>query len=578
MSRQSFADLSQAQMNRIWSSIILEEAARFGAEHVCLAPGSRSTPLALESIKQTNLTLHTHFDERGLGFFALGLAKASQKPVIVIVTSGTAVANLLPAVVEANLTGEKLILLTADRPPELVGVGANQAIVQQGIFSSHVTQSILLPSPTSTIDARWLLSKIDNALHNQAKMNGPIHLNCPFPEPLYIEDCPLLSEVKELPLAWLQSNRPYTQAPNTQALNTQAPVLEDSSDHLSHFFKKHCHLKGLIIIGRLAHDKSIQVLELAKQLGWPVLCDPQSGVSSDWHGYDVWLQNDEAQSRLSQCDVVVQFGARLVSKRLLQFLKQRVSDTSFTQYALSSNEAGILNPDHLPMLRFSGQWQQLEVLSSENNGWADELKHYAKRVTRETNTLLSSDITELEVAHRLHELTAGYQLFLGNSLGVRLLDMVSEHLDVTTYSNRGASGIDGIIATSAGVAAGNRQPTLTLIGDTSLLHDLNSLSLLAKQSSIVLLFNNDGGAIFDMLPVDESHKQSLYQMPHGHQFKHSAAQFNMHYHQPATWQELTQIVEDFNPTAGRSLMIEVVTPAGQASRHIKTLCSQIKGQ
>ena len=136
---------NQAVMNRIWCQVLLEELTRFGVEHICIAPGSRSTPLTLEADASSKLTLHTHFDERGLGFLALGLAKASRKPVAIVVTSGTAAANLLPAIAEAKLTGEKLVVLTADRPIELVGCGANQAIVQQGLYSSHVTAELNLP-------------------------------------------------------------------------------------------------------------------------------------------------------------------------------------------------------------------------------------------------------------------------------------------------------------------------------------------------------------------------------------------------------------------------------------------------
>ncbi|MDK9759630.1 hypothetical protein KIV40_30985, partial [Vibrio sp. D173a] len=152
------ANHDQAVLNRIWSSTLLEELARSGVEHVCIAPGSRSTPLTLEAQANTKLTIHTHFDERGLGFFALGLAKATQGKVAVIVTSGTAVANLLPAVAEAGLTRESLILLTSDRPVELVNCGANQAIQQLGIFSQHVEGALNLPSPTTQVSLNWLLS------------------------------------------------------------------------------------------------------------------------------------------------------------------------------------------------------------------------------------------------------------------------------------------------------------------------------------------------------------------------------------------------------------------------------------
>lgn len=158
-------------------------------------PGSRSTPLTLAAAENPAFIHHTHFDERGLGHLALGLAKVSQQPVAVIVTSGTAVANLYPALIEAGLTGEKLILLTADRPPELIDCGANQAIRQAGMFSSHPSQTLSLPRPTQDIPARWLVSTIDNAL---AMLHaGALHINCPFAEPLY-------GDMNDTGLVWQQ--------------------------------------------------------------------------------------------------------------------------------------------------------------------------------------------------------------------------------------------------------------------------------------------------------------------------------------------------------------------------------------
>ncbi len=173
----------QALLNRLWSRVLLEELSRLGVTQVCVAPGSRSTPLTLEANANTAFTLHTHYDERGLGFMALGLAKASQQPVAVIVTSGTAVANLLPAIAESKLTGERLVVLTADRPLELVGCGANQAIVQSGIFSSHVTASLELPSPAIHHPLSWLLTSIDEVMARQALLGGSVHINCPFLSP-----------------------------------------------------------------------------------------------------------------------------------------------------------------------------------------------------------------------------------------------------------------------------------------------------------------------------------------------------------------------------------------------------------
>jgi 2-succinyl-5-enolpyruvyl-6-hydroxy-3-cyclohexene-1-carboxylate synthase len=170
-----------AELNLLWGTLILEELSRLGVQHVCMAPGSRSTPLTLAAAKQTKLKQHLHFDERGLGFMALGLAKASQAPVAIITTSGTAVANLYPAVIEAWLTRVPLIVLSGDRPPELIDCGANQAIIQPAIFAQYAKQ-LNLPTPDLSIRPEALLSLLDEAVSNQSQ---PVHINCMYREPLY---------------------------------------------------------------------------------------------------------------------------------------------------------------------------------------------------------------------------------------------------------------------------------------------------------------------------------------------------------------------------------------------------------
>lgn len=162
---------------------MLEALTRHGVRHICIAPGSRSTPLTLAAAAHASVICHTHFDERGLCYLALGLAKASREPVAIIVTSGTATANLYPAIIEAGLSGERLGVLTADRPPELIDCGANQAIRQQGMYASHPTQVLNLPRPTPDLPARWLVSAIDGAVWELT--HGALHINCPFTEPLY---------------------------------------------------------------------------------------------------------------------------------------------------------------------------------------------------------------------------------------------------------------------------------------------------------------------------------------------------------------------------------------------------------
>ncbi|WP_217519188.1 2-succinyl-5-enolpyruvyl-6-hydroxy-3-cyclohexene-1-carboxylic-acid synthase [Vibrio metschnikovii] len=563
----------QALLNRIWSQTLLEELTRFGVTQVCIAPGSRSTPLTLEAAANEQLQIHTHFDERGLGFLALGLAKASQTPVAVIVTSGTAVANLLPAIAESKLTGEKLIVLTADRPRELVDCGANQAIVQNNIYGSHVTQAIDLPSPTLRLPLSWLLTTLDDALHQQAMLGGSVHINCPYPEPLYSShERELYADYLATVDEWRQGQQTYSQRYQTLS----APLPSDNT-LLSQ--------KGLVIIGSLPLVQAQAALTFAQQLGWPVLCDPQSGVSSEWAHYDLWLQNSTARAQLSECQHVVQFGARIVSKRLSQWLEQQLTKAS-CGYTYISPQVARNNPSHAAQQHWlcdavswvEHQLAKQHALQTLHAGWADELKAYASSIAQLAKLHLSQpQLSEVAVALDLTERGAASTLFIGNSLIVRLVDMFSELKQREVFSNRGASGIDGLVATAAGVQRALNKPMLMLLGDTSLLYDLNSLALVRTppQPLVIVVINNDGGAIFDLLPVPEAQRTALYQMPHGLNFEFSAKQFALDYQAPETLVAYQQAIDQHLKAGKGTLVIEVITPSQQAAEHLKQLMSQI---
>ncbi|CAH6863787.1 2-succinyl-5-enolpyruvyl-6-hydroxy-3-cyclohexene-1-carboxylate synthase [Vibrio chagasii] len=565
----------QAVLNRVWCHTLLEELTRSGVEHVCIAPGSRSTPLTLEAEANSKLTLHTHFDERGLGFLALGLAKASNKPVAVIVTSGTAVANLLPATAESGLTREKLILLTSDRPIDLVDCGANQAIQQQGIFSSHVETALNLPSPTTQVSLNWLLTSVDTALAKQRSVGGAIHINCPFPEPLYsANSAEMYADYTKSVAAWRASTSLYSNTYLPSHLNAQ-PV--SASDYVAR--------KGAVIIGSIENEAAIKAKQFASALGWPVLCDPQSGVSSDWKHYDLWMQSDAAKAQLSQCDFIIQFSERIVSKRLNQWVKGQAATFCSSQYIVVSPDAHRINQEHLPQTHIVADieyWlseQHLPTLLGEHAGWAAPLAEVANTVQQLALAQISNNdqLTELSVAVDLSSRLKGRELFVGNSLMVRLVDMLSSISATQVYSNRGASGIDGLVATAAGVIKANQTPLMMLIGDTSLLYDLNSLALLTHSTTpmVIVVTNNDGGAIFDLLPVPEQQKQSLYQMPHGFSFEHAAAQFKLDYAAPETLNCYQTLIEKHFEQGQGTLLVEVKTPPEQASTLLKQFSSML---
>ncbi|MFH0225021.1 2-succinyl-5-enolpyruvyl-6-hydroxy-3-cyclohexene-1-carboxylic-acid synthase [Vibrio furnissii] len=563
----------QAVLNRIWCQTLLEEMTRFGVSEVCVAPGSRSTPLTLEAAANPNLTLHTHYDERGLGFMALGMAKASGKPVAVIVTSGTAVANVLPAIAESRLTGEKLIVLTADRPVELVGCGANQAINQLGIYSSHVTQAVNLPSPNVRLPLNWLLTTVDEALSHQAQHGGSVHFNCPFPEPLYsANDTRVYQEYLASVSHWQQSNQPYC-----ERRFSDAHAFPEEGQMLSR--------KGLVIVGsvRLAEAKAAQ--QFAEKLGWPLLCDPQSGISSEWAHFDLWLQNSAAKAVLDECEQVVQFGSRIVSKRLNHWLEQHVR-RSDAHYCYVSPAPDRNNQSHLPQQQWvcdipdwiDTKLSKWTALNATHAGWADALKRYAYSTAELAKLHLSNEpMTEIALALDLTERASHASLFVGNSLIVRLVDMFSAVDGRDVFSNRGASGIDGLVATAAGVQRAIKQPMLMLMGDTSLLYDMNSLALVRNtpQPLVIVVANNDGGAIFDLLPVPAQQREALYQMPHGMQFKHVAAQFGLRYANPETLAAYQGLVDEHLAQGQGTLLIEITTPPQQAAQQIKQLMPQI---
>lgn len=302
--------MSTSVFNRRWAALLLEALTRHGVRHICIAPGSRSTPLTLAAAANPSLVCHTHFDERGLGHLALGLAKASTEPVAVIVTSGTAVANLYPALIEAGLTGERLILLTADRPPELIDCGANQAIRQQGLFASHPTLSVNLPRPTPDISARWLVSTLDSAMAQL--QHGALHINCPFAEPLYGGDEQQYADWSASLGDWWQDCHPWLRQTCYPPSLYQPPAQQ-----ADWFFWR--QKRGVVIAGRMGAQEGRQLTAWAAMLGWPLIGDVLSQTGQPLPCADLWLAHPRAQETLAQAQMVLQFGSSLTSKRLLQW-------------------------------------------------------------------------------------------------------------------------------------------------------------------------------------------------------------------------------------------------------------------
>jgi len=553
--------MSVSSFNRRWAAVILEALTRHGVRHICIAPGSRSTPLTLAAAENRAFIHHTHFDERGLGHLALGLAKASNAPVAVIVTSGTAVANLYPALIEAGLTGEKLVLLTADRPPELIDCGANQAIRQPGLFASHPTETLSLPRPTRDIPARWLVSTVDNALG--ALRAGALHINCPFAEPLYGEMDDTDLDWQQALGDWWQSDKPWLSAP----AELSSPKQRDW------FFWR--QKRGVVLAGRMSAAEGKKVAEWAQTLGWPLIGDVLSQTGQPLPCADLWLGNAKAVTELEQAQIVVQLGGSLTGKRLLQWQATCTPE----EYWLVDPREGRLDPAHHRGRRLvSNVADWLELHPAEKRApWAaaiPELSRQAWQLTAQH----SEEFGEAQLAHRIrHYLPEQGQLFVGNSLVVRLIDAFSRlPAGYPVFSNRGASGIDGLISTAAGVQRANARPTLAIVGDLSALYDLNALALLRQASApfVLLVINNNGGQIFSLLPTPQSERERFYLMPQNVQFEHAAAMFSLGYQRPTNWTELESALNTAW-SKPRATLIEVVVNDSDGAQMLQNLLAQV---
>jgi 2-succinyl-5-enolpyruvyl-6-hydroxy-3-cyclohexene-1-carboxylate synthase len=546
-----------SEFNRRWATLLLEALSRHHIQHVCIAPGSRSTPLTLAAAAHPRLQCHTHFDERGLGHLALGLAKGSGQPVAVIVTSGTAAANLYPALIEAGLSGERLVMLTADRPPELLACGANQAIRQEGMFGAHPAAVLNLPRPTPAIPAAWLVSAVDNAMASLT--GGALHLNCPFAEPLYGNEDGAHQAWSAALGDWWAGREPWLSQPDVHHV-----MPEPEWPHWQ-------QARGVVVAGRLSAHEGEAVARWAAALGWPLLADVQSQTGQPLPCAELWLATPEARATLAEAELVVQFGSSLTGKRLLQWQ----AGARPPRWWLIEAQPGRRDPAHhrgrrivAPVMAWLAQHPPLA-----RRPWAPVLAACAaqaqQRVTREVKTF-----GEAMLAHRLPALLPAHgQLFIGNSLIVRLVDALAQlPAGYPVFGNRGASGIDGLISTAAGVQRATGKPTLLLLGDLSALYDLNALALLRYTPAplVILLVNNNGGRIFSLLPTPEAEREQFYCMPQQVSFKPAAAMFGLRYASPAEWHELEAAVQEAWCWQGTTL-IEVCTAPDAGAEMLQQL-------
>lgn len=485
------SDTAARGMSAAWALVDALVAA--GCARFVVAPGSRSAPLALAASRHPGARVDVVLDERGAAFFALGLAKASARPAAVITTSGTATANLLPAIVEASQSCLPLIVLTADRPPWLRATGANQTIMQPGLYDAYVLHEIDLGPPGDDA-ARWAAEARAAAQVALGHPAGPVHLNLCFDEPLIGDDVP--------------SSEPSAGDPVSAraAVADVAPLAEALARGA----------RGVVLAGTIERAAP-SIIALAEALGWPLLAEPTSGARLPGAALGAGLALAGTPAFLADHgpDVVLQIGAAPTSRPALAL-------AAAVPALLVLHEAGRpADPGRRAHVSASGDIEEacaalVPAVARTDDAWLQtwERADGAARLLLDAVLDAEDAPTELRLAR---DVAAAVQvpLFAGSSLPVRDLDAAMAPRRFRVLANRGASGIDGSCATTYGIAAA-AGGAVGLIGDLAMLHDASSFLWGAAASpATIVVPNNHGGGIFDLLPSSSLPEHAaLFRTPH----------------------------------------------------------------
>ncbi|UWG98688.1 2-succinyl-5-enolpyruvyl-6-hydroxy-3-cyclohexene-1-carboxylic-acid synthase [Dehalobacter sp. DCM] len=511
---------------------LVDELYQLGVREVVISPGSRSTPVAILCCEH-QFDVYIDIDERSAAFFALGIAKEKCRPVALLCTSGSAAAHYLPALVEARYSRVPMIVLTADRPPELRQVGAPQTIDQNKLFGGYVNfyEEISLPEETETMHryVRMVMQKAYGAVMKTGF--GTAHINIPLREPL-------IPDLNKLDFSAGRSSYRFQLISELSQANRNI-VLPDSS-----IFDFLINKNGIIIGGGDAYaDYHREVIALAQRLKAPLLADPLSNFrnyDSDViiDSYQAFLKSNEIKDELKP-DYIIQFGQTPVSKSLQQYAaRHRQSlfiqvDTVFEYRnpALSTDTYIEASPKQFANALKSekSNTEYLKKWQTHQKRMRDKLKSAEK----ETRFFEGAIIQKMQ-----KQLPEGCRLYAANSMAIRDVDDFFEARaqKIKVMGNRGTNGIDGTISTALGIAAA-KEPTVLLAGDLALFHDMNGL-LTGKKYALnltIILFNNNGGGIFRYLPQSkEKHFETLFLTPHDLDFSALKSLYGITYYEAST--------------------------------------------
>ncbi|WML34050.1 2-succinyl-5-enolpyruvyl-6-hydroxy-3-cyclohexene-1-carboxylic-acid synthase [Clostridium sp. OS1-26] len=513
---------------------LVDELYQLGLREVVISPGSRSTPLALLFCEQDFKTF-INIDERSAAFFALGIAKECERPVVLVCTSGSAVANYLPAIVEAKYSRVPLIVLTVDRPHELRQVGAPQTIDQNKIFGDYTKyyEELALPEESENM-YRYVRVVMQKAYASaMSKEYGVVHINVPIRDPL-------IPDLDKLDFTIGRQKDKFEYIRGENCFLFDASILKNKN--------------GIIICGGDAYsDYHKEVLELGERLKAPVLADPISNLrnySKDIiiDSYDAFLKNDTIKKELKP-EFIIHFGQVPVSKRLQQFLSMH-QDILYLQIdevfqyrnpSLSTKKYVVSSPR---------LFAKSICIENSNTEYLYKWLNYQKQMRKQLNgakdeiNLFEGKLIQI-VQNMLPEES---RLVVSNSMSIRDIDYFFEarNQNIKVLCNRGANGIDGIVSTALGVSTSDK-PTILLTGDLSFYYDLNGLLVgkTHKLNLIIILLNNDGGGIFRYLPQSkEKCFDYLFLTPHGMNFEGIKTLYDLTYYEAMDYQAFEEVFKE----------------------------------
>ena len=570
--------------NFICAKLFVDQLVNDGLKYVCISPGSRSTPLTSAFAADKKIKTFINIDERSSAFFAVGIAKSKNLPVAIVTTSGTAVAELYPAIIEAFQSRVPLIICSTDRPAYLRNSGANQTINQDNIFKNHIRWFYQMKLPSLKRKDMLEFRKIaKSAIHISTELNkGPVHINFQFEKPLEpstynsVIDTNVILSVKK------------------EKILFKPEIISRSADQLKKLAKKIAATKkGWIVAGPMIKDKSLfrKIILLSEKTGYPVFADGISNIRSIKHkniftNYNLFLNSTTFRDQ-NEPDLILQFGRTPISS-VLEKIFQKSNIPIYTinifgdRFDSRKKSAEIIkmNP-----VEFCDQLISEIIKSNKidsgyiNNFFLAETE--SKIIKDKFLARNNSKIEPVLLNEIINNLPSKTNVIIGNSLPVRDLDnFINYKNDIEFYFNRGASGIDGVTSTALGIAV-KKNPAILVTGDLSFLHDLNAL-MIAKKYPIALtvfLINNNGGAIFRTLPVfsEKIFFNDYFLTPQNLDIKSIVSAFGLKYIKLKSNSHLKELASTINRSKNFQI-VEIVTDPANSHQFREAIFSKIENK